>query len=224
MDEARERFDESLDIIRKAWTQERLSYNGRFHTFDDVEIVPKPFQQPHPRLWQPTVSPQSYHDVAERGMNAFIGPYFFPREEHQKDFARWYEALDAVGRPHRGSCGYQNMIYVAETREKALEESAQAARWCIDNTYLPAKGQALPSQYELYDGIGDTVKDLSTKDIQEKCFLCGSPDDITSMLKELEQSCGFDAILPIFDFGGPPHEKVMNSLRLFAEYVIPEIR
>src|SRR6201985_2528143 len=47
--ESRERFTEVLDIVRKAWTQERVSYRGKYYRFDDVAVVPKPLQQPTPR-------------------------------------------------------------------------------------------------------------------------------------------------------------------------------
>src|SRR3974377_933901 len=42
--ESRERFGEVLDIVRKAWTQDRISYQGKYHRFEDVSVVPKPLQ------------------------------------------------------------------------------------------------------------------------------------------------------------------------------------
>jgi len=47
--ENRERFDEALEILVRAWTRERFSYEGRHHTIPEVRVIPKPLQQPHPR-------------------------------------------------------------------------------------------------------------------------------------------------------------------------------
>src|SRR5581483_10619834 len=48
--ESRDRFFETLDVLVKAWTQERFSHEGRFYRFRDVCVVPKPYQKPHPPL------------------------------------------------------------------------------------------------------------------------------------------------------------------------------
>src|SRR5579862_1015834 len=56
MSDARERSTEALDIIKRAWTEERFSYNGRYWQIPEVEVLPKPFQKPHPPLWQEAVS------------------------------------------------------------------------------------------------------------------------------------------------------------------------
>src|SRR5919109_3401066 len=51
MDESRTRFEEGIDIITRLWTQERVSYEGRFHKFQDVRLMPRPVQKPHPPIW-----------------------------------------------------------------------------------------------------------------------------------------------------------------------------
>ena len=48
--ESRERFAEILDIVQKAWTQDKVSYQGKYHRFEDVAVVPKPYQQPTPPI------------------------------------------------------------------------------------------------------------------------------------------------------------------------------
>src|SRR3989475_11038868 len=50
--ENRERFDETVDVIQRGWTEERFSYHGRFFSFDDVRVIPKPVQRPHPPPYQ----------------------------------------------------------------------------------------------------------------------------------------------------------------------------
>src|SRR5918996_892793 len=54
--ESRERFDETIDILLKFWTQEKVHYEGKFYRLDDVRVLPKPYQQPHPPMYQVAVS------------------------------------------------------------------------------------------------------------------------------------------------------------------------
>ena len=51
MDESRARFEEGIDIITRLWTEERVSYEGKFHRFHDVRLMPRPVQKPHPPIW-----------------------------------------------------------------------------------------------------------------------------------------------------------------------------
>ncbi len=51
MDESRARFEEGIDIITRLWTEERISYEGKFHRFHDVRLMPRPVQKPHPPIW-----------------------------------------------------------------------------------------------------------------------------------------------------------------------------
>src|SRR3989454_11078814 len=51
MDESRPRFEEGIDVITRLWTQERVSYDGKFHKFHDVRLMPRPGRNPHPPVW-----------------------------------------------------------------------------------------------------------------------------------------------------------------------------
>src|SRR5438309_7901717 len=48
--ESRERFAETLEILQRAWTQPRFSYQGKYYSFHDVALTPKPVQLPYPEL------------------------------------------------------------------------------------------------------------------------------------------------------------------------------
>src|SRR6202789_1804962 len=79
MDEAREKFEESIDVILKAWTsEERFSHHGKYWTFNDVIVEPPPFRKPHPVVWMGAGSERSIRDVARRGFNLLLGQYASP--------------------------------------------------------------------------------------------------------------------------------------------------
>ena len=80
MDEAEQRFSEALDILRRAWTEESFSYDGKFWRFPEIEVLPKPYTKPHPPLWQAALSDYTVQKVIDRGINGLIGPYLCPYE------------------------------------------------------------------------------------------------------------------------------------------------
>src|SRR5262249_25345905 len=51
--ESRARFEEAFEIVMRAWSEEVFSYSGRFWSYQDVAIWPRPVQQPHPQIWIP---------------------------------------------------------------------------------------------------------------------------------------------------------------------------
>jgi alkanesulfonate monooxygenase SsuD/methylene tetrahydromethanopterin reductase-like flavin-dependent oxidoreductase (luciferase family) len=62
--ESRARFEEAYDIITRAWTEEVFSYDGRFWSYHDVALWPRPVQQPHPPIWMPIVGSQESIEFA----------------------------------------------------------------------------------------------------------------------------------------------------------------
>ena len=80
LDQARERFDEALEIIRLAWTKDSFAYDGEFWSFPELSLKPKPYQDPHPPIWQAAVSAYTVQMIVEKGINGFVGPYLCPYE------------------------------------------------------------------------------------------------------------------------------------------------
>ena len=71
--ESRSRFWECLEVILKAWTRERFSHRGEFYDYDDVCLIPKPFQKPHPPIRVAANSADTFPIAANMGLSLFIG-------------------------------------------------------------------------------------------------------------------------------------------------------
>src|SRR5262245_31262088 len=71
--ENRARFDEALEIIRLAWTRERFSYRGAFYEVEDVDVVPKPVQRPHPPIRVAVHTAESFAHIGDRGLPIYSG-------------------------------------------------------------------------------------------------------------------------------------------------------
>src|ERR1700682_702028 len=76
--DSRERFDETVDVMPRGWTEDRFSYHGRFFSFDDVRVIPKPVQRPHPPLYQVCVTKDGIENTALRGWPMLNSVLFGP--------------------------------------------------------------------------------------------------------------------------------------------------
>jgi len=95
MEGTRESFDESLEIVRRAWTEDRLTFRGKHYKVEDVRVLPKPIQKPHPPLWTAAVSPDTYTLAARRGLKILTSPSFTPLDVLRKN----YDATTPSGAP-----------------------------------------------------------------------------------------------------------------------------
>ena len=76
MDESRPRFEEGIDIITRLWTEERVSFDGKFHKFHDVRLMPRPIQKPHPPIWIAAVTTKdSFIWAGQHGYHIMIVPF-----------------------------------------------------------------------------------------------------------------------------------------------------
>jgi alkanesulfonate monooxygenase SsuD/methylene tetrahydromethanopterin reductase-like flavin-dependent oxidoreductase (luciferase family) len=75
-DESTSRFRETVEIVLRAWTTEKLSFAGKHFHFEDVEVLPKPLQQPHPPVWMAATSEPALDWAAGRGFSILMDPAF----------------------------------------------------------------------------------------------------------------------------------------------------
>jgi len=75
LNESKARFDEALDVIFGAWKSDVFSHHGRFFNYDDVDMWPRPYQQPHPPLWIAGMTLPTIHRAARAGYNVATWPF-----------------------------------------------------------------------------------------------------------------------------------------------------
>ncbi len=129
MEEADSRFDESLDVLTKAFTSETpFSHRGKYWQFDNIVVEPPPAQRPHPPFWMGAGSPNSVRQVAERGYNMLLGQYDLADEiiGHIAQFKADVEARGRVFDPMQvGVARAVHFARNAEDRAAALERRFQ---------------------------------------------------------------------------------------------------
>lgn len=119
--ESRGRFSEALDVITKAWTEDRFSFDGEYYSYHDVRVVPKPFQDPHPPIRVAVASEDTFPLLGRLGLPIFVSTTTpVPELEARLKLYRsaWRDAHGVDG----GDVLLQLPAYVAETDEKARTE------------------------------------------------------------------------------------------------------
>src|SRR5579859_871922 len=115
--ESRARFEEGWEIIRRAWTEEVFSYEGRFWTYHDVALWPRPVQQPHPPVWVPVTASKETIEWAGKH-NIPITPGASSHRGVREDVIRFY-ASELEKHGHRITPNHlviQADVYVADTK------------------------------------------------------------------------------------------------------------
>src|SRR5499433_2599156 len=113
--ESRARFQESLEIILKAWTQEGFTHTGKYFSTDNLTVVPRPYQKPHPPIWVAATTPDTFAMVGRMGFSLVTGLRAFDVPE-----AVGHLAAYRAGRREQGNAGDGNVylrirVYVADT-------------------------------------------------------------------------------------------------------------
>jgi alkanesulfonate monooxygenase SsuD/methylene tetrahydromethanopterin reductase-like flavin-dependent oxidoreductase (luciferase family) len=213
MEEADARFEETLEVLLKAWTsEERFSHRGKYWRFNDIVVEPPSAQKPHPRVWMGAGSERSIRDVAERGFNLLLGQYASP-EDVAQSIAVFKATVEASGRRYDPmQVGVTRAFFVADSeaeRDAALDRRLQ-------NRLRQLKLATSP------DGTVHGGPDRATGDpqaINVNSAIYGGPEEIARKLETLRQS-GVGYVL-LNGGGSGGGERGRQSLRCFARDVMP---
>jgi alkanesulfonate monooxygenase SsuD/methylene tetrahydromethanopterin reductase-like flavin-dependent oxidoreductase (luciferase family) len=204
-DEAEPRFEESIEVMTKAFTsRQRFSHHGKFWRFDDIVVEPPPSQKPHPPFWVAAGSEASIRRAAQRGFNLILDQYASPQVLGQR-IALYRAERQAAGLRGSARIAVARQAYVANDRanaEAALERQAAWTKRTVEVSRAP--GAASGSHVLAYAGtVGGT----------EANALYGTPDEICRMLEAL-RAAGVDYVILTL-LGG------VAQLRRFARDIMP---
>ena len=205
-EEAVERFQESIEVIKKAWTSdERFSHDGKFWQFDDIIVEPYTIQEPHPPLWTAAGTDESIARVAESGMNVLFDQFAsFKRTEERLQV--WREACATSSRAFDPmevglARGLTITLSDEEYQEALKKRDVRVTKMIEKFGALPGLEKNEPESYS------DPILDM------EEAALIGNPEKIIERLKVLE-GMGFKHILILI----PDN---IETLQIFASEVMP---
>ncbi|MBI3328674.1 MAG: LLM class flavin-dependent oxidoreductase [Nitrospinae bacterium] len=120
MEESRERFNEALEVITKAWTCERVTYEGKYYQVRDLAVHPKPVQKPHPPIRIATNSSDTFPLAGRLGYPMFSSLVVVPLPRLRRDLATYWQAFEEAGHVRTGEeVALLFPVYVGETAAEA---------------------------------------------------------------------------------------------------------
>lgn len=204
--EKRERFDENLMILKRALAGERITYQGRFHTYDAVQLNVRPVQAQIP-IYVAILNRVGAYHVGRQGNAIMCVPYasvdrFDEIAGLVGDFARGRADAGLAAGPDDSTWAFHT--HVADSDAACRREAADAFDLYVA-TRLYAKRQT-------YDDI-----------MRSELGLFGSVDTVVEKMVRLYEM-GVTHVMALQNFGLMPAERVHSSMRLMAEEVMPRVR
>jgi alkanesulfonate monooxygenase SsuD/methylene tetrahydromethanopterin reductase-like flavin-dependent oxidoreductase (luciferase family) len=225
--ENRGRFGEALDIIRLAWTQERFSYHGTFYQVDDLAVVPKPLQRPHPPIRVAVHTAESFAHVGDLGLPIYSGTTTTPLPQLRECMALYRTRLAAACHAwQREQMALMLPVHVGATASAAREAMRPGVLQYYKNlrtifSQLPdSYGDHLPRLRMIEENIANLPFDRFCRD--QAVF--GDVSEVVDRLQAARDEFGLSQIIGWFDQGAMlPRDEVERTLRRFAEHVMPKL-
>jgi alkanesulfonate monooxygenase SsuD/methylene tetrahydromethanopterin reductase-like flavin-dependent oxidoreductase (luciferase family) len=224
--EAKARFDEALEILLRAWTEERFSYAGQFWQIHNARVVPRPLQKPHPPILTGGTSEASSELAGARGYGLLLAPAFS------------FTALERPIRVYQEACAkHGHTPHIVYLRPLYLgDDSAQIRQECepyFRNFYAyirkpreliyQSKEELQKAGYGFYASA--PLPSLSYDDlVEQEWVFVGSPAQVIDKIAWLQEKAGITEFDIMANYGGMPHWQSLKQQELFARQVIPAFR
>jgi alkanesulfonate monooxygenase SsuD/methylene tetrahydromethanopterin reductase-like flavin-dependent oxidoreductase (luciferase family) len=243
--ESRQRFEEAWEIIRRAWTEEVFSFEGKFWQYRDVAIWPRPVQQPHPPVWVPVTASKETIEWAGKH-NIPITPGQGAHRGVREDVIRYY-AKNLEQHGHHITPGHLVIaadVYIADSKEQAVKEAAPYALYFnrtlfshgnITERDLQAQAGYVsnashdylrPENVQYISGSRERYRGMTVEGIRQQAenMPWGTADEIVERILSAADHAGANQVTVNLNRGAMPHEMFMNQIRRFASEVLPRLQ
>lgn len=226
-EETKPQWEEAIRMIPRMWTEDPFSHQGTYYNIPPRSIIPKPVQTPHPPLWVACSQPSSFKAAGEMGLGALcfgLGGYKV-LEERVAAYRQGLKNANPVGSFVNNQIAALCITHCGETDEEAQEIAGPQGAWfattAAEGVYKPWKGKHVPESYKFsIESTQERVQTTVEDHLKSGAFAMGTPDTVIKVLKGY-QEVGVDQVLCFMQMGNLPHQKIMDSIKLFGRYVIP---
>ena len=210
-EEGQERMEEALEIILNAWSSERLGHRGKFWSFPEITLYPRPVQQPHPPIWVAGTSARALEWAGRRGYDIMTVGHPHPPEKVRAGVEAWKKALIETGiDPKERHCQFHARTHVSENGERAREIATAAVTRYDAISRIGRKSAMIETDNYDWDGMLAMGRNLY-----------GNPEQCIEIVHNATRHYYFDTLTTTFNFGGIPHQEIKKSMRLFAKEIMP---
>jgi alkanesulfonate monooxygenase SsuD/methylene tetrahydromethanopterin reductase-like flavin-dependent oxidoreductase (luciferase family) len=242
LNESRARFEEAYDIITRAWEEEVFSYEGKFWSYHDVAMWPRPVQRPRPPIWVPVIGSKESIEFAGKH-DLPITPGLGRARGLRDDIIRYYaKCLSAAG--HRITPDHLSLgitAYVADSKAQALKEYGPHILYF--NQTLFSHGNFTETERQREEGYSTAAstdyvrpenlraaanlrsefRNVTMRDLEEQAaqMPLGSADEVAQRIIDAADSAGANQVQLAMNRGALPHDLFMAQIERFAKEVLP---
>ncbi len=247
----REQWEESLRLLPELWTREKFAYQGRhWHWEDEITVLPRPVQEPHPPLWVASTQPSTCQMAGEKGIGLLLPALATPEAlaEQVRAYKNAVRApIDQIGAFRNAQCALFSPTFCHEDDATARAIGGPAAMWylkTVGEIYKDDwKGQSLdevPDSYRWHaertrqSGVGggtvggnwaERLVPTPSHDgyIDSGAFCIGDPARCIDTVGRY-RDVGADRLVSVMQLGDIRHEDLMHNIEMFGNHVIPAFR
>ena len=241
LSDSRARFEEAFEIVTRAWSEDVFSYEGKFWSYKDVSLWPRPVQQPRPEIWTPVVSSKESIEFAARN-NIRITPGLAPGGLQDDIIAYYAKCLATHGQtitPDHLSVGVN--AYVADSKEAAIRECGPYTLYF--NRTLFSHGNFTETAMQRQTGYStasstDYVREenlraaefnrgdfrnMTMADMEKLAerLPWGTAEEVAAKIIRLAEHTGAGTVQVNFNRGAMPQEMFVEQIRRFGRDVLP---
>ena len=195
---------------------------------DEVNVIPKPHQQPHPPLRVAATTSDTFPQVGAAGYRVFVGLRGMDRPDLMRNLESYREAWRAAGHPGNGDVFLRIPVFVAKNASQAVAEAEESTmrsyrRMAQNFSNSASVAGAVASEERV--ARGQRLASVTYEELLRDRLAYGSPEGVASLLNEITQELGLSGIVAETNVGGLiPMEKVLESIELFSKEVAPALR
>jgi alkanesulfonate monooxygenase SsuD/methylene tetrahydromethanopterin reductase-like flavin-dependent oxidoreductase (luciferase family) len=228
--ESRDRMVEALDYLRVAFTHDRFSFDGRFFNADDISLVPKPVQQPHPPIRIAANSPDSFELAGRLGYPILVATHINPLPKLRELLVIYHGARAAAGHPTAvpDDLTILTPFYVGDSAARVRQDAEPAVEQFVrvTSSLLASStgGWASPAEGARMNALLERLRATTFDTINTNMGIFDTPDGCVERIKQIDREFHPGRMICWFNFfGAIPHQHVLDSMELFSAKVLPDL-
>jgi alkanesulfonate monooxygenase SsuD/methylene tetrahydromethanopterin reductase-like flavin-dependent oxidoreductase (luciferase family) len=230
MEESRQRFVESAEMLLRGLENGSCEYAGTFVKQPPADIRPRPFKSFRGRTYAAAVSPESVRIMAELGVGILIIPQK-PWKEVAKELDAYrtvYREVNRVDAPPPISAGWTLCDDNADrAHERARRWIGGYYRTVLDHYHFADDHLARTKGYEYYGKMSEKIQQYGTDTVIDYFMnlqVWGTPEQCYEKILDIHARTGNSHYVGVFSYAGMPYDEAERNMRLFAREVMPELQ